>query len=39
LMREAGLAANAAPLIERLWALEHETDLRGLMRLTQSSPL
>ena len=34
LMREAGLAANAAPLLERLWALEHETDLRGLMHLT-----
>ncbi len=38
LMREADLAANAGPLIERLWALERETDLRGLMSLTRSSP-
>ena len=30
-------AANAGPLIERLWALERETDLRGLMSLTRSS--
>jgi 2-methylcitrate dehydratase PrpD len=37
LMQEAGLAANAAPLIERLWALEQESDLRGLMCLTRSS--
>ena len=37
LMRDAGLAANAAPLIERLWALEHETNLRELMRLTRSN--
>jgi 2-methylcitrate dehydratase PrpD len=36
-MREAGLAANAAPLIERLWALERESDLPGLMRLTRSN--
>ncbi|HEY4921768.1 MAG TPA: MmgE/PrpD family protein [Xanthobacteraceae bacterium] len=36
LMGEAGLAATAAPLIERLWALERESDLRGLMRLTRS---
>jgi len=36
-MGDAGLAANAAPLIERLWALERETDLRGLMRLTRSN--
>jgi 2-methylcitrate dehydratase PrpD len=36
LMHEAGLAANAAPLIERLWALDRETDLRGLMELTRA---
>jgi 2-methylcitrate dehydratase PrpD len=37
LMREAGLAGNAAQLIERLWALEHQTDLGELMRLTRSN--
>ncbi|HLH89272.1 MAG TPA: MmgE/PrpD family protein [Xanthobacteraceae bacterium] len=37
LMREAGVGASAAPLLERLWALERETDLRGLMRLTRAN--
>lgn len=35
-MRDAGLGANAEPLIARLWALERETDLRGLLRLAST---